>query len=160
MLFRESCLLTALIPRPMREGPFIMQTHASLFLKQLFKPGSGLAMALLLICSAAQAGPPRSLTKTVTGISYKLTLPDPLPKGQQKLILKLMRGSQILRGVQLTAQIGMGDGMKTPVKVSSLPTGEIQLLAAFQMAGPWQLRIQQNAPTKAMIVFDLNVSGP
>lgn len=128
-----------------------MQT---LFKKTLF---TGLGLALLAL--PASAGAPKSLTKSAAGLSYKLTTPNPLPMGEQKLTLKLMRGAQVLKGAKLTAVATMADGMKTPVKITPKASGELELKATFSMGGEWQLKLQQTAPVKTEVTFDLMVAG-
>ena len=118
---------------------------------------TGLGLALLAL--PASAGNTKSLTKTVAGLSYKLITPNPLPMGEQKLSLKLSRGAQLVKGAKLTAVATMDDGMKSAVKITSKANGELELKTKFTMGGEWQLHIQQTAPVKAQIKFDLMVSG-
>ncbi len=107
----------------------------------------------------ASAANTRSFTQEHSGISYILTSLDPLPVGEQKLSLKLMRDDQLLKGAKLSAVATMGDGMKIPVKITSKASGELELTARFSMGGKWQLKLQQSVPVKAEIKFDLMVAG-
>lgn len=124
-----------------------------------FLVNTSLLAILGLTAGAAVAGPPRSLSKTVAGMTYKLTLPHPLPMGAQKLQLKIMQGAQTLQNVKLTATVRMADGMKSPVKVLVKPSGELELQTRFTMEGDWQLQLQQTAPTRAQLAFALTVQG-
>lgn len=124
-------------------------------LKKTLLTGLGLAMLAL----PASAGNTKSLTKTVAGLSYKLTTPNPLPMGQQTLLLKLNRGAQVLKGARLTAVATMADGMKTAVKITPKANGELELKTTFSMGGEWQLKLQQTTPVKAEVKFDLMVAG-
>lgn len=118
---------------------------------------TGLGLALLSL--PASAGQTKSQTKSAAGLSFKLTRPDPLPMGDQKLFLKVSRGGSLLKGVKLTAQASMGDGMKSPVKVTAKANGELELKTHFSMDGEWTLKLQQTAPVKANLSFELMVSG-
>lgn len=127
----------------------------STLLKKTLLTGLGLALLAL----PASAGNTKSFTKSAAGLSYKLTTPNPLPMGEQKLTLKLMRGAQLLKGAKLTAVATMDDGMKTPVKITPKANGELELKAKFSMGGEWQLKVQQTAPVKTEVKFDLMVAG-
>jgi hypothetical protein len=124
-------------------------------LKKTFISALGLALFSLPVL----AGSSKSLTKSVTGTSYKLTSPQPLHMGEAKLLLKLTRAGQIVKGAKLTAVASMGDGMKSEVKITPKPSGELELKTKFSMGGEWQLTLQQTAPVKAKVVFPLMVSG-
>lgn len=117
------------------------------------------ALGVALLALPASAGNTKSFTKSTAGLSYKLTTPNPLPMGEQKLSLRVMRGGQVLKGANLTAQIMMDDGMKSPVKITPKANGELELKTTFSMGGDWQLVIKQSAPVKAEVKFDLMVSG-
>lgn len=129
-------------------------------MKTLLRPAFATLLGLALLSLPAAAGtPPKSMTKTVAGLSYKLTVPNPLPMGEQKLTLKVTRGAQIVKGAALTAEVIMADGMKNVVKVTSKPTGELELKTKFDMGGEWQLKLKQTTPVKAEVKFDLMVAG-
>ena len=117
-----------------------------------------IAMSTMFLCAPALAGKTKSTTKTIAGISYKLTTANPLAMGSQKLILKLSRGSQLLKDAKLTAVASMSDGMKTPVKITYQPNGDLELKTNFSMSGEWNLKILQTKPTKTEISFLLIVS--
>lgn len=116
-------------------------------------------LGLGLIALPASAVTTKSLTKTAAGVSYKLTTPNPLPMGEQKLTLKLSRGAQLVKGAKLTAVVSMDDGMKTAVKITPKANGELELNTKFTMGGEWELKLQQTAPVKAEVKFELMVSG-
>lgn len=118
-----------------------------------------LGLGLALLSLPVSAGPTKSLTKNVAGLSYKLTIPQPLSMGEQKLKLRLMQGSQLLKSAKLTALIRMADGMKSAVKITPQKNGEFELKAHFSMGGEWQLKLQQSAPVKTEVQFELMVSG-
>ena len=126
----------------------------SLFQKTVL---TSLGAALLTLPASAAAT--KSLTKQAAGLSYKLTTANPLPMGEQKLTLKLMRGGQILKGAQFTAVATMTDGMKTPVKITPQANGELALKTTFSMGGEWQITLQQSTPVKAKVTFQLMVVG-
>ncbi|HEY9843939.1 MAG TPA: FixH family protein [Candidatus Obscuribacterales bacterium] len=131
-------------------------------MKNLFRPLLGAALSMVLlnlnpISLPAAAAAPKSMTKSVSGISYRLTLPHPLPIGEQKLILRLSKGAQLLKGARLTAVASMGDGMQSAVKITPRPNGELELRTRFSMGGEWELRLQQTAPVKSRIVFTVTV---
>lgn len=116
-------------------------------------------LGLNLIMLPASAVNIKSLTKNAAGISYKLTTPNPLPMGEQKLTLKLSRGTQGVKGAKLTAVASMGDGMKAAVKITPKANGELELKTKFTMGGEWELKLQQTEPVKTEVKFDLTVSG-
>lgn len=124
-------------------------------LKQTLLTGLGLA----LLAVPTLAGGTKSVTKTMSGFMYKLTTPDPLQMGEQTLHLQVSRGNQGAKGVQLTAMATMDDGMKSPVKVTAKANGMVELKTKFSMGGEWQLTLQQSAPVKATVTFDLVVLG-
>lgn len=117
----------------------------------------GLGIAMLSL--AAMASPTRSLTKYVGGYSYKLTTPKPLHMGQQTLKLRIIKGSQPVNAAQLKAEIRMADGMKAPVQIKNLGTGEYLLTSHFSMGGAWMLTLQQIKPTPVQLNFSLEVAG-
>jgi hypothetical protein len=117
------------------------------------------ALGLSLFTLPVLAGSTKSLTKSVAGMSYKLTTPQPLHMGEAKIMLKVTRSGQIVKGAKLSAVASMNDGMKSVVKITPKANGELELKTQFSMGGEWQLSLQQSTPVKAKIVFPLMVSG-
>lgn len=70
-----------------------------------------------------------------------------------------MKAGQAVTAAKLKAEISMSDGMKETVKITPLKTGEYDLEAHFKMGGDWQLKLQQSAPFKADLAFELKVAG-
>ncbi len=119
----------------------------------------GLSIALLSLPASAVKLQTQSQTKTVQGLTYKLTMPKPLKTGEQKLSLKITRGSFTVRNARISAEALMDDGMKSAVKITLKPTGEYELKTLLDMGGEWQLKIQQTAPNKSNLLFLLDVTG-
>lgn len=129
------------------------------FITSPLKKGLILGLGLALLSLPVSAGPTKSFTKNAAGLSFKLTIPHPLPMGEQKLRLKVMQGTQLLKKAKLTGLISMDDGMKAAVKITPQTNGEFELKTNFSMGGEWQIKLQQSAPVKTEVKFELMVSG-
>lgn len=117
-------------------------------------------LALLAMASQVQAADPiASQTKTVAGLNYKLSYAKPLHEGPQTLVLRVSRAGKPVPGLKLTAQAIMDDGMKSAIKISSKANGELALATQLDMAGEWQIKLQQSAPAKASLIFLVDVVG-
>lgn len=136
-----------------------MQTATTTPTTTPLKKGLIMGLGLVLLSLPVSAGVTKSFTKNAAGLSYKLTVPQPLPMGEQKLKLRLMQGAQLLKNAKLTGQISMDDGMKAAVKITPQKNGEYELKTHFSMEGEWQLKLQQSAPVKSEVKFELKVSG-